>query len=143
MKRANKQATEEDLAKFAEKFTKGFSTSKSVKVLWNGFREKCFVLWNGVRQRCIECIDTFVFFPNWRKHDLVTHGATVTSASQEGKKGALKKAHAIKKQPECHHYKKIQKEAQGACQSAHDDYINSMVSERGSNNTKLLPTSRM
>ena len=48
-KRANKQAMEEDLTKFTEKFTKDFFTFTPVNVLWNGFR-----------QRCNESVDTFV-----------------------------------------------------------------------------------
>ena len=53
------------------------------------------------------------------------------------KKRAFKRARATKKQSDWHRYKKIQKDAQQACQRAHD-YISNMVCELGSNNKKLF-----
>ena len=50
----------------------------------------------------------------------------------------LKTEGLSRKQSDWHCYKKIQKEAQQACQRAHDDYISNMVSEPGSNNKKLF-----
>ena len=87
-KRANKQAMEEDLTKFIEKFTKDLSTSTHVNMLWNSFKQKC-----------IESIDTFV--PSkMTSTRFIKHGATVTFvASQEGGKGHSRK-HVL---PRNHH----------------------------------------
>ena len=118
---------EEDLTKFTEKFTKHFSTSTPVNMLWN-----CF------KQKCIKSIDTFVpskmtstrFSQAWCNH-------AIRRLSRK-KKRVFKKACATKKQSDWHCYKDIQKEAQQACRRAHDDYISNMVSEPGSNKKKLF-----
>ena len=127
-KRTNKQAMEENLAKLTEKFTKDIPTSTPVNVLWNGFRE-----------RCIESVDTFVpykltsmrFSQAWRNRGI--------RRFSRRKKRSFRKAHATTKQADLYRYKKIQKETQQVCRSVHDDvYINSMVSEPGSNSKTLF-----
>ena len=79
-KRANKQDMEEDLTKFTENFTKDFSTSTPVNMLWN-----CF------KQKCSESIDTFApskmtstrFSQAWCNRDIL--------ASQEERRGPSRK----------------------------------------------------
>ena len=88
--------------------------------------------------RCIESVDTFVpsklmstpYSYAWCNRDI--------HRLSRRKKRADRKARATKKQADWNRYKKIQKETQQACRSTHDDYINIMVSEPGSNFKKIF-----
>ena len=114
---------EEDLAKFTKKFTKDFYTFPSVNVLWNA----------------LECADIFV--PS--KWTLAQFSKACCNCDicclSRRKKRAFRKACATK-QSDWNCYKKMQKETRQMCRcrGAHDDYVNNMLSEPGSNNKNLF-----
>ena len=96
-KRANKQAMEEDLTKFTEKFTKDFSTSTPMNMLFQAEMHREYRYLCSFKDD-VDSIQSSMVQP---RHSLPL----------KKEENGLQESRATKKQSDWHRYKKIQKEA--------------------------------
>ena len=125
----NKQTMDIELSELSQKFLENNSTSTPVDVLWKKFKAKGIrTLDNGVFSK----LTSSVISQAWCYHDIRRLSTRNTEA--------YRKAHTFKNQTNWKRYKKIQKDTQRACRSAHNIYISYIVGEPDCNTRGSIPT---
>ena len=124
-KKANLTEMEQDIAGFSRSFTSDFSETTPINTLWATFKKKCM----EVLQKYVPSKYTSTrYSQSWCNR-------TIRRLSRR-KRRAYRKARRTNNDKDWAHFKSLQKTNKKGCKKAHDNYVNTMVSE-GGNKEKL------
>ena len=125
-KNINLPALKEDAQQFAGDFTARFNSSTPINNLWQSFKDGCS---NLVETHVPSKMSSVRFSQPWINR-------RVRRLSRR-KKRAYQKARKTQSQPDIARFKRLQKETQTQCKTAHDSYVSDLVTGDAKTSKKL------
>ena len=125
-KNINLPALKEDAQQFAGDFTARFNSSTPINNLWQSFKDGCS---NLVETHVPSKMSSVRFSQPWINR-------RVRRLSRR-KKRAYQKARKTQSQPDIARFKRLQKETQTQCKTAHDSYVSDLVTGDTKTSKKL------